>query len=60
MNLTDYLTLTDISKRWDVSRTYIWKLIKDGRIPAEMLGGRWLIKRKNFEALEAEGKEEGK
>jgi len=57
--LTDYVTLTEVSKRYDVSRTWIWQLIKAGRMPAEMLGGRWLIKLTDLEALEAR-KEEGK
>jgi excisionase family DNA binding protein len=58
MTLTNYLTTAQVAARYGCSRQWVCQLIKDGRIPGEMVGGRWLVKLTDLEALEVQGKEE--
>lgn len=39
----DYLTLPEVAARRGVGRSRIFALVKQGRIPAVQIGGRWLV-----------------
>ena len=43
INNSDYITTGELAKELGVSRVTIFKKVKSGEIPSEIVGGRYLI-----------------
>ncbi len=50
------LTTTEAAKRRNMDPKYILRLVQTGKIPAQKIGGRWLIEEHNLAALPPKSK----
>jgi excisionase family DNA binding protein len=48
----DYITTTEAARLLGISRNRVLALIKAGRLPAEKIGGVWLIKADDLKLVE--------
>jgi len=46
------LSVTDIAKRLEIGKMSVYKMLKDGTIPAIRVGKRWLVTRYAYEQWE--------
>ena len=46
------ISVTQLAERWDCSSHHIWNQIKDGKIPANKLGGKWFIQKSFVDEFE--------
>lgn len=55
----DLLSLADVAYRLSVSRTTVWRLVREGRLPVVRIGSRTLVPRSAVESLAASAAEGG-
>jgi excisionase family DNA binding protein len=49
--MSDYYSITELSKELDITRSWLYELMKDGQIMTERLGGRELVNKKDLQAF---------
>jgi len=54
------LTVPQAAARLGVNRTRVWRLVRDGRLPAEKRGRDWLIRESDLDAFAAEPRKPGR
>jgi excisionase family DNA binding protein len=54
------LTIPQAAARLGLDRTRVWRLVRDGRIPAQRVGPLWLIRQSDLDAFADEPRPPGR
>jgi excisionase family DNA binding protein len=47
-----YLTTVEIAARWGKSRQWVWRLVKQGKLPAIEIGNQYAVRLSDLERYE--------
>lgn len=49
-----YLTTVEVAERWGKSRQWVWRLVRQGRLPAIEIGNQYAVRLADLEEYEGE------
>jgi hypothetical protein len=49
-------SISDVSRKYSLSRTGVWRLLKSGVLPAVQVGSKWIIHRESADRMFLGGK----